>query len=82
MTLVLGGLPRPKAQVEIRDGSARCVGRLDLFYETERLGVEYDGSSHRDNMVEDNRRQNALLRAGVTLLRFTAADVLGRPSQS
>jgi len=44
-----------------------------------RLGLEYDGGVHRDALVDDNRRQNRLLRAGVTLLRFTAADVLGNP---
>ena len=79
MVLVLGGLPRPKAQVAIHDRDGRFAGRVDLFYEDARLAIEYDGVAHRESLVEDNRRQNALLRAGVTLLRFTAADVLGRP---
>ncbi len=79
MILILGGLPRPKAQVPIYDSAGRFVGRPDLYYERHRLGVEYDGSTHRDSLAEDNRRQNRLLSAGVRLLRFTAADVLGNP---
>jgi very-short-patch-repair endonuclease len=75
MVLVLGGLPKPKAQVSIHDRWGRFVGRPDLYYEPQRLGIEYDGGIHRDALVEDNRRQNRLLNAGVRLLRFTAADI-------
>jgi very-short-patch-repair endonuclease len=75
MLLVLGGLPRPQAQVDIFDADGRFVGRPDLYYEEVRLGIEYDGATHRTSLAEDNRRQNNLLRAGVRLLRFTAADV-------
>jgi hypothetical protein len=34
-----------------------------------------DGRNHRERLVEDNRRQNALVNAGYRLLRFTAADI-------
>ena len=44
----------------------------------ERLAIEYDGDNHRDRLVNDNRRQNRLQRAGYTLLRHTAPDVHGR----
>ena len=80
MLLVLGGLPRPKAQVRIYDEAGRFVGRPDLYYEDARLGIEYDGAHHRSSLVEDDRRQNDLLRAGVVLLRFTGRDVLGGSS--
>lgn len=79
MILVLDGLPRPRAQVAIHDESNRFAGRVDLYYEKQRLGIEYDGAVHRDSLAADNRRQNKLLAAGVQLLRFTAADVLGHP---
>lgn len=79
MVLMLGGLPRPEAQVPIRDRWGRTIGRPDLYYSEQRLGIEYDGGVHRDSLAEDNRRQNRLLNAGVRLLRFTAADVLGSP---
>ena len=78
MLLVLAGLPRPEAQVTIRDRLHRFVGRPDLFYRDERLGLEYDGGTHRDSLAEDNRRQNRLLQAGVRLLRFTAGDIFNR----
>jgi very-short-patch-repair endonuclease len=80
MALVLGGLPRPQAQVSILDRSGRFVGRLDLYYPDRRLGIEYDGATHRESITQDDRRQNALLRAGIKLLRFAAADVLGNPT--
>lgn len=76
MLLVLGGLPRPRLQVAIHNRWGRFVGRPDLYYDAARLGVEYDGATHRDSLAEDNRRQNRLLESGVRLLRFTAADVL------
>ena len=78
MLLVLARLPRPEAQVAIRDGN-RFLGRPDLYYRSHRLGLEYDGGIHKDKLVEDNRRQNLLLEAGVRLLRFTAADIYGTP---
>jgi very-short-patch-repair endonuclease len=79
MLLVLNGLPRPELQVTIRDEEGSPLGRPDLYYRKQRLGVEYDGETHRASLVEDNRRQNRLLMSGVRLLRFTAADVLRRP---
>lgn len=80
MVLVLGGAPRPEAQYPIRDEAGVFIGRLDLYYEQERVGIEFDGATHRDSMPEDLRRQNRLLNAGVHLLRFTAEDVLANPS--
>ena len=79
MLVVLARLPRPEAQVPICDGR-QFLGRIDLYYRDQRLGLEYDGTSHRDNLREDNRRQNLLLNAGVRLLRFTASDVKETPS--
>jgi very-short-patch-repair endonuclease len=79
MILVVGGLPRPEAQVSIHDRWGRFLGRPDLYYRDQKLGIEYDGGTHRDTMADDNRRQNRLLRSGVRLLRFTAGDVLGNP---
>ena len=78
MVLVLAGLPRPEAQVTIRDGQ-RFLGRPDLYYRERRLALEYDGGTHRDTLAEDNRRQNLLVNAGIRLLRFTASDIYGTP---
>jgi hypothetical protein len=77
--LVLAGLPRPDAQVSIRDDEGRFLGRPDLLYPLQRLAIEYDGGNHRDRLADDNRRQNGLVGAGFRMLRFTAADVYGTP---
>ena len=79
MSLVMNGLPRPEVQATIRDEAGSFVGRPDLYYRDHRLGIEYDGETHRASLVEDNRRQNRLLLTEIRLLRFTAADVLRRP---
>ena len=79
MLLVLSGLPRPEVQVSIWDESGSFLGRPDLYYREHRLGLEYDGETHRASLVEDNRRQNRLQLENVRLLRFTAADVMRRP---
>jgi hypothetical protein len=80
MLLLLNGLPRPELQVTLRDERGVFLGRPDLFYREHKLGLEYDGEFHRVSLVEDNRRQNRLLSAGIKLLRFTAGDVLRRPA--
>lgn len=77
--LVEGGLPQPEVQTNLYDAAARFVGRADLYYPDARLALEYDGGNHRDGLIEDDRRQNLLVNAGYRLLRFTAADVQGRP---
>ncbi len=79
MLLMIAGLPRPEAQVSIKDDQGRFLGRPDLFYGLQRLAIEYDGGNHRDRLVDDNRRQNSLIGAGLRLLRFTKADVYGTP---
>lgn len=79
MLLVLAGLPRPQVQVPLCDNDGRWLGRPDLLYRDQRLGIEYDGSNHRERLVDDNRRQNRLIGSGFRILRFTAADVYGAP---
>ncbi|HEX6489192.1 MAG TPA: DUF559 domain-containing protein [Candidatus Dormibacteraeota bacterium] len=81
MLLVLAGLPRPMAQIPLYDGSGRFLGRPDLYYPDHRLGVEYDGETHKETLAEDSRRHNRLLAGGVRLLHFTAGDVYGAPTR-
>jgi Protein of unknown function (DUF559) len=80
LLLVQAGLPRPHAQVSLYDEHGSFLGRPDLYYPDQRLGLEYDGASHRDSLAADDRRQNRLIEAGITLLRFTAADVMRTPA--
>jgi very-short-patch-repair endonuclease len=79
MLLMLAGLPRPQVQESLHDDQGRFLGRADLYYPSHRLALEYDGATHRTSLVEDNRRQNRLVAAGIRLLRFTAGDILRNP---
>ena len=77
------GLPRPVLQHEVRDSSGRFIGRADIAWPERMVLVEFDGEVHRerDVFVNDLRRQNQLIAAGWVVLRFTSADVLGRPDE-
>ena len=57
------------------------IGTVDLAWPDRGVLVEFDGDVHRDRrvFVNDLRRQNGLVLAGWVVLRFTSADVLGRP---
>ena len=80
--VIEAGLPRPVLQHVIRlDG--RFAGRVDMAWPDQRVLVEFDGDGHRERevFVGDLRRQNSLVLAGWTVLRFTSADVLGRRPQ-
>jgi very-short-patch-repair endonuclease len=65
----------------------RCgyrVGRyeLDVAFPTERIAIEVDGwawHSDVERFRRDRRRQNDLVLAGWTVLRFTWHDLTNRP---
>jgi very-short-patch-repair endonuclease len=75
------GVPAPDLQHAI--GTPAAVFHADLAWPDRKVMVEFDGDVHRDRrvFVEDLRRQNALVAAGWTVLRFSSADVLGRPDE-
>ena len=75
------GLPAPVLQHVVRDRDGRFLAQVDLAWPDRRVLVEFDGNVHRERrvFVEDLRRQNGLVLADWTVLRFTSADVLGRP---
>jgi Protein of unknown function (DUF559) len=77
------GLPAPDLQYEVRDARGAFVARADLAWPDRKVVVEFDGDVHRerDVFVKDLRRQNRLIAEGWTVLRFTSADVLGRPDE-
>ena len=77
------GLPTPDLQFGVRDAAGVVLGRADLAWPQRKVLVEFDGDVHRqrDVFVRDLRRQNRLVAAGWTVLRFTSADVLGRPDE-
>jgi hypothetical protein len=80
LLLVLGGLPAPTVQLVVRVRGARY--RADLGYEKQRVLLEFDGREDHerwDDVASDMARQNALVNAGWTVLRFTWAQVLFKP---
>ena len=76
LLLVLAGL-RPVPQYEVHH-QGRFVARVDLAFPELRIAIEYDGREVHERMdvfARDRQRQNDLVRAGWTVLRFTAADL-------
>ena len=76
------GLAAPVRQHEVWVGGT-LLARTDLAYPRQRLLIELDGwRAHgtRRAFLADRRRQNSLVLAGWTLLRFTWADVVESPA--
>lgn len=80
--LIEGGLPAPDLQHVIMDAHGHFIARVDLAYPTQMIAIEYDGAVHRESdvFVADLRRQNQLIAAGWTVLRFSGSDVLAHPA--
>lgn len=76
------GLPAPVLRHVVRGTGREFLGRVDLAWPEQRVLVEFDGDVHRERrvFVDDLRRQNGLVLAGWVVLRFSSADVLGRPA--
>jgi len=69
-----------KANHEVRVAGRRYF--IDIAFPQQMLAVEIDGRFHeddRDVFEEDRFRQNALVRAGWRVLRFTYAMLVHRP---
>ena len=64
----------------IVDGAVLAVA--DVLFDEQQVVIEVDGvrsHSGTDRFVDDRRRQNALVNAGYTVLRFTWWDLTQRP---
>jgi very-short-patch-repair endonuclease len=58
------------------------IAVADVLFDEQQVVIEVDGfraHSGRDQFVDDRRRQNALVNAGYTVLRFTWWDLTQRP---
>lgn len=77
------GVPAPVLQHRVVDRAGVVVGRADLAWPERKVLVEFDGDVHRERevFVRDVRRQNRLIADGWIVLRYTSADVLGRPDE-
>lgn len=78
-----GGVRGLTPQVGVSDEHGRIRYRIDLADEANRVGVEYDGSSHidRDRMYADRVRHNWLVSQGWTMHYFTATDLYQAPER-
>lgn len=82
LRLVEAGLPAPEVQISLRASDGREVYRLDMGYEKERVGIDYDGFEHhlrtpRQREHDDAREHDVLSRFRWRLARATSVDVLG-----
>jgi very-short-patch-repair endonuclease len=71
-----------EANAEIRDGD-RLIGVGDVVFASAKLVVEVDGLAFHvtpERFQRDRQRQNRLVAAGWTVLRFTWRDLTERPS--
>lgn len=76
-------LPLPLREYEVRVGT-RLFGRVDFAFPECRLAIEVDGYEHHSSPAafrRDRARQNDLVAAGWTPLRYTWADVTGYPER-
>lgn len=75
------GLPAPSPQYEVRRPDGSVIARVDFAYPSARLAIELDGyafHSARRDWQRDRTRQNELITAGWTPLRFTKDDLTSR----
>lgn len=73
-------LPEPVLHHRVHDGQ-RFIAEVDLAYPQWRIAIECDGSIHLDPQVRerDLARQNDLVLAGWTVLRFSWDRLRARP---
>jgi hypothetical protein len=82
--LVQAGVPPPEPQWDISGPDGAFIGRVDFAFVDVKLAIEVDGYGfHSDRLTfqSDRVRQNALVAAGWTVLRFTSADLATRPQE-
>lgn len=81
LAIVDAGLPEPRLNVAVHDGSGRFLGRGDMVYEEFKIIVEYDGDHHRRDTAtynHDLERIDGLTAAGWRVLRITAGMFFGQ----
>lgn len=73
LTLIDGGLPRPRTQIRVTDGYSEAF--IDMGYDEPRVGLDYEGAHHatsRGQYVYDIGRAELLDREGWINLRVVA----------
>ncbi len=81
--VMLAGLPRPRANVTVRDGNGRFIARVDLMFDEYGEILEYQGDHHRTDLRQwrrDRTREAELEALGHHVTEVTQAD-LRRPAE-
>ena len=68
--------------VTIYDGAGTIIAIVDILFARQRLVIEIDGyaaHSSKHAFIRDRRRQNRLVAAGYTVLRFSWEDLTQQP---
>ncbi|WP_275571501.1 endonuclease domain-containing protein [Mycolicibacterium vanbaalenii] len=83
LLLVKAGLPPERSQIDVFDRDGYHVGRVDMGWETWKVGVEYEGEQHWTNpeqYAHDIDRQAALEAEGWRIIRVSAEILRDRPT--
>lgn len=82
--LTTAGLPRPAVAFLVLTAHGERIAEVDLAYPEHRLAIEIDGYRWHSSPARkraDEDRQNRLVLAGWTVLRFSASVVRARPDR-
>ncbi|MEO9323321.1 DUF559 domain-containing protein [Nocardioides sp. C4-1] len=81
MLIVLAGLPEPQVGFKLWNDDGTWRRRFDLYYESVRLIVEYDGLYHLEprQKDKDNVRREELDDEGYRILVVTSAGIFKNP---
>ncbi|NQX28553.1 hypothetical protein HQQ81_14490 [Microbacteriaceae bacterium VKM Ac-2854] len=71
VAIVRAGLPEPEPNVEIRGADGRLITRVDLYYPSWDVGVEYEGGQHEAGrqLARDIARYDDLAAHGTRIVR-------------
>lgn len=79
LLLVRAGLPEPECDGEVHDEAGACLGKPDLMWRHQRVGLEYEGAGHAlpKQMRADIERYERFRDEGWTIVRASSDDLVG-----
>lgn len=83
LILIAAGLAPEALQLRLLRPDGSCLARLDFAWSSCKLAVEADGREHHEKpeaLLRDRERQNEIMLAEWTVLRFIWFDVVHRPN--
>ena len=77
LLIVRAGFPPPQTQAPVRNEYGVVIAHLDMGWEDEKIGLEYEGAHHRlsrEQFAYDIRKHEQVREAGWRVLRVTSMD--------